>query len=318
MKIVFLDRNSIGEDVDTGMFDRYGEYAEYPSTAYGEVHGRILDAAIVIANKSRLDASTLPGTQVRLICLTATGTDNVDLAYCAANDIAVCNVKGYSTGSVVQHTFALLFTLWEKIPEYAQYTTSGEYVGDSRYGHFRIRFHEMAGRNFGILGLGAIGTQVARVAKSLGFNVFYWSSSDADRSAEYRRLPLGELLETCDVISIHSPLNSRTEGLLGIDEFRRMKRSAILINVGRGRILCEEDLARALEGGLIGGAALDVLSDEPMSPQCPFVRLLGRPDFLLTPHVAWAAVEARERCMREVCLNIDSWLEGRRRNRVGP
>ncbi|MHB1453684.1 MAG: NAD(P)-dependent oxidoreductase [Saccharofermentanales bacterium] len=316
MKIAFLDRKSIGDDVDVTIFSRYGDLTLYDFTSHEEVRARIADADIVIANKSGLGPDTLTGSKVRLICVTATGTDNVDIPYCSANGIAVCNVKGYSTESVVQHTFTLLFTLWNRVLEYSDYTASGSYIGDSRYGHFKITFHEMKGRNFGIIGLGAIGSRVAEVAKALGFNVYYWSSSDTDRNSGYQRLNLDELLETCDVISINSPLNDRTRNLLGTGEFMKMKKTALLINVGRGMIIREEDLASAIENHLIGGAALDVLVDEPMSPSSPFVRLLGRPDFYLTPHVAWAAVEARNRCLAEICLNIEAWLEGGRRSRV--
>ncbi|MHB8962896.1 MAG: NAD(P)-dependent oxidoreductase [Saccharofermentanales bacterium] len=316
MKIVFLDRNSIGEDVDVNVFARYGDLVLYDFTSLDEVRERIADADIVITNKARLNASTLSGSGVRLVCVTATGTDNVDIRYCRAEGIAVCNVKGYSTESVVQITFTLLFTLWSRVLEYSDYTSSGQYIGDSRYGHFRITFSEMNGKNFGIIGLGAIGTRVAEVAKALGFNVFYWSSSNVDRNPAYQRLSLDDLLGSCDVISINSPLNDRTRHLLGIDEFRKMKKTALLLNVGRGMILREEDLANAIEDRLIGGAALDVLAEEPMSPSSPFVRLLGRPDFFLTPHVAWAAVEARNRCISEICLNIDAWLNATIRNRV--
>jgi len=316
MRIVFLDRRSIGEDVDVNIFSRYGDLALYDFTSPDEVRERIAGADIVITNKARLNERTLSGSGVRLICVTATGTDNVDIPYCSAEGIAVCNVKGYSTESVVQITFTLLFTLWSRVLEYSEYTSSGQYIADSRYGHFRITFNEMSGKNFGIIGLGTIGTRVAEVAKSLGFNVFYWSSTDIDRNSAYQRLGLDELLGTCDVISIHSPLNERTRHLLGMDEFRKMKRTALLLNVGRGLIIREEDLAAAVENRLIGGAGLDVLAEEPMSPSSPFIRLLGRPDFFLTPHVAWAAVEARNRCMSEICLNIEAWLNDAKRNRV--
>jgi phosphoglycerate dehydrogenase-like enzyme len=316
MNIVFLDRNSIGEDIRVDRFEQYGALTIYPFTSQDEVRDRIAQADIVITNKARLNHETLSGTSVRLICVTATGTDNIDVPYCSKAGIAVCNVRGYSTESVVQHTFALLFALWNGILAYADYTASGQYIGDRDYRHFRITFREMKGKNFGIIGLGAIGSRVAEVAQSLGFQVYYWSSSDVDRDPRFVRLALEDLLKRCDVISIHSPLNEQTRYLLGRSAFCQMKNTALLINVGRGMILREEELADAIESGEIGGAALDVLTEEPMNPASPFVRLLGHPRLLLTPHVAWAAYEARNRCMEEITWNIESWLAGGLRNRV--
>ena len=317
MNLVFLDHNTIGKDIDIALFQRFGTLTEYPFTAADEVADRIAGMDAVITNKGRLDAAALKDSKVRLICLTATGYDNVDLPYCESHGIAVCNIRGYATESVVQHTFALLFSLMEHMASYEDYTKTRRYVMDKSFRHLsEWRFHEISGRNFGIVGMGAIGKRVADIASAFGCHVFYWSSTDQDRCGDYTRLDFDHLLETCDIVSIHSPLTPRTHHLFGIEQFRRMKDSALLVNVGRGDILVEEDLAVAIETGLIGGAAVDVLSKEPMEEGNPLVRVLGNPRLLVTPHIAWAAVEARERCMEEIRLNIESYLEGGLRNRV--
>lgn len=316
MKIVFLDRNTVGEDLDISAFEKYGTLTVYPFTTEEEIPQRIADADIIITNKSRLNSRTLPGSPVKLICITATGTDNVEIPYCAASGIAVCNVRGYSTESVVQHTFTLLFSLMEKLPLYHEYTASKGYLDDTSFRHLGWRFHEISGKRYGIIGMGAIGSRVADIAKTFGCDVVYWSSHNQDRSAGYQRLDFDELLATCDIISIHSPLTPQTYHLFGKEQFQKMKEGAILINVGRGDILIEEDLTAALENNWIGGAAIDVLSREPMDQQCPFLRVLGRPDFIMTPHIAWAAIEARERCMEEIGLNMESFFRGEMRNRV--
>lgn len=317
MKIVFLDHNTIGTDIDVTIFNQYGTLTVFPFTEENNVQERISDKDIVITNKGRLNADTLKNTKVKLICLTATGYDNVDLSYCEKYGIAVCNIRNYATESVVQHTFAMLFALMEHIPAYHEYTKTQRFVKDTTFRHLKAwRFHEIHDKNFGIVGMGAIGRRVAEVAAAFGCHVFYWSSTDQTRCESYPRLDFDRLLETCDIVSIHSPLTPRTHHLFGIEQFRRMKRDAVLINVGRGDILVEEDLAAAIETGLIGGAAVDVLSREPMAEDNPLIRILSDPRFLVTPHIAWASIEARERCMEEICINIESFLCGERRNRV--
>ncbi|MDD2392621.1 MAG: NAD(P)-dependent oxidoreductase [Eubacteriales bacterium] len=314
MKIVFLDRSSVGLDVDISIYEKFGTIKVYDYSEPHDIKQRIFGSDIVITNKAPMDESTLSGTSVRLICLTATGADNVDHDFCRKSGITVCNVKGYSTNSVVQHTFALLFMIWERMTEFIEHTRNGRYVGDTDYSHYAYTFREMTGKTFGVMGMGAIGSAVAKVAETFGFNVIYWSSSDMDRNTAYRRVGLEELLRTCDVISINSPLNEQTRGLLGIHEFEIMKPETVVINTGRGAIIVEEDIVQAIENGMIGGAALDVITKEPMTSDSPFTRILDRPNFILTPHVAWAAVESRQRCLDEVCLNIESWIEGRIRN----
>lgn len=316
MKIVFLDRNTVGEDIDVNVFERYGTLDIHSFTKEHEINSRVIDADIIVTNKCTLDGNTLVKSKVRLICVTATGTDNVDVGYCSSNGIAVCNIKGYSTDSVVQHTFALIFTLTEKMLQYCNYTRSGGYIDDSSFKHLKWSFGEIANKNFGIIGLGEIGRKVGEVARCFGCRVYYWSSTDADRSDSFIRTDFDTLISKCDIISIHSPLTDKTKQLFGKDEFSKMKSTAYLINVGRGGIIREEDLTCAIEDGIIGGAAIDVLVKEPMNVDSPYNRILKHPNFIMTPHIAWAAVEARRRCISEICLNIDSFLNGEYRNRV--
>lgn len=316
MELVFLDRNSVGDDIDVALYNEFGNMTIYPFTDEKDVSSRIAGKDIIITNKSKLNSVTLHNSTVRLICLSATGTDNVDVSYCSENDIAVCNVKGYSTESVVQHTFTMLFSLKENIFRFHEYTKAGRYINDTTFKHLTWQFHEISGKNFGIIGMGMIGKRIAEAASAFGCNVFYWSSKNQDRNPAYKRLGFDELLEKCDIISIHSPLTAETYRLFGKDQFNRMKNDSLLINVGRGDIVNEEDLAYAIENNIIGGAAVDVISKEPMTPDNPLARILENPRFLMTPHIAWAAVEARERCIREIYYNIESFLQGGKRNRV--
>lgn len=316
MNLVLLDRKSIGDDIDIKVFERFGKLISYDYTEEIQINKRIKEADIIITNKAKINSETLKNSRAKLICVTATGVDNIDLNYCKSENIAVCNVRGYSTESVVQHTFALLFSLWERIFDFYRHVNKGKYIEDKTYSHYEFTFSEMKDKNFGIIGLGAIGNRVAQVAKTIGFNVFYWSSSDVDRSNEYKRLNFDELIKTCDVISIHSPLTNKTKNLFGKEEFLKMKKKAVIINVARGGIINEEALVEAMQNNVIGAAGIDVLSTEPMTKSSKYINILGRSNFIITPHVAWAAVESRTRCLDEICINIDSWLEGGTRNRV--
>lgn len=316
MNIVFLDRNTIGNDIDINVFEKFGILTVYPYTSEEDVNSRIKNADIVLTNKAKLNSKTLADTKVQLICLSATGTDNVDVNYCSLNNIAVCNVKGYSTESVVQHTFASLFALMEKISKHENYTRSGEYVNDVSFKYLNWRFNEIHGKNYGIIGMGAIGQRVGDIAKAFGCNVFYWSSNNIDRCSSFTRLSLDDLLQRCDIISIHSPLTKDTFHMIGTAQFKLMKDSSIIVNMGRGDIIDEVSLVNALKSGLIGGACIDVLSKEPMSDNSPYIEILNNQNLLITPHIAWASIEARNRCISEMCTNISAYLNGDFRNRV--
>jgi glycerate dehydrogenase len=317
MHTVVLDADTLGRDLDLTVFDRFGTTTVHGYTTPDRIAERVREADFVITNKMRLGAGNLrSASHLRLICMTGTGTDGIDKVWCARNGIGVCNIRGYCTDSVVQHTFALLFTLLERTDRLWTHTRSGAYVGDTTFRHLDWTFHELSGQRFGILGMGAIGRGVAQAASAFGAEPVYWSSHDEDREGSYERLGLEELLRTSDVVSVHSPLNDRTRGLLSDKELGWMKSSAYLLNLGRGGIVDEAALARALAAGRLAGCGLDVLAMEPMAEDSPLRNVLGSDRLFVTPHVAWASIEARRRCIDEVVLNLEDFLAGGSRNRV--
>lgn len=260
MKIVFLDDNSIGTDIDLSGFESLGEVARYGSSKPEEVPERVKDADVVIINKMEINEQTI-GTaeKLKLVCVTATGTNNLDKEFLAKRNIAWRNVAGYSTECVAQHTFALLFYLLEKMPYYDNYVKSEKYVNDAMFTHFANHFHELCGMTWGIIGLGAIGRRVADLAKAFGCHVIYYSTSGNHTEDGYERVDFDTLLKTSDIVSVHAPLTEQTEHLMNAAAFEKMKNSAIFINVGRGPIVVEADLADALEQDEIAAAGLDVL-----------------------------------------------------------
>lgn len=317
MNIVLLDANTLGGDLDLTTFETLGQVTTYGFTTAEEVAHRIKTADIIITNKVILNETNLSKAQnVKLICLTATGTNNVDKTYTNARGIVVSNVVGYSTDSVAQHTFALLFYLYEKLPYYDRYVKSGAYAGDRLFTHFAEAFHELAGKTWGIMGMGHIGQKVAAIATAFGAHVQYYSTSGQNNDQPYDQKDLATLLATSDILSIHAPLNDATQGLMGYDQFKQMKPSAILLNLGRGPIVVEADLARALDEHLIAAAGLDVLTHEPINPDNPLLNIQDSKKLLITPHIAWASVEARQRVVREVYENIQSFKAGTPRNQV--
>ncbi|MDF2819800.1 MAG: D-isomer specific 2-hydroxyacid dehydrogenase NAD-binding protein [Clostridiales bacterium] len=317
MKIAILDANTLGDDLDLTVFEKYGETTTYGYTKENEVSERIKDVDIIITNKIVLNESNLKDAHnVKLICLTATGTNNVDKEYTKSRKIGVANVKGYSSESVAQHTFALLFYLFEKLSYYDNYVKSGAYTGDKMFTHFERKYSEINNKTWGIIGLGAIGKRVASIASAFNCNVVYYSTSGRNNNSEYERLNLEELLRTSDIISIHAPLDESTTNLIGYNELSKMKKSAIIINVGRGKIINEADLARALSEDLIAGAGIDVLEYEPINEGNPLLEIKDSTKLLITPHIAWASVEARNRLIEEVCQNIEAYIEGKERNIV--
>lgn len=299
MKIVFLDVKTIGEDIDLSGYGRFGEVVTYDFSAPEEVPERVRDADVLILNKVPVNERTI-GTakQLQLICVTATGTDILDKEYLSERKIAWRNVAGYSTESVAQHTFALLFYLVEKLRYYDDYVKEERYLGDTLFTHFDNVFHEIDKRTWGIIGLGAIGSRVADIAGLFGCRVIYYSTSGNHDREGYERVSFDTLLAESDYISVHAPLNDRTRGLLNKEAFAKMKRNAIFLNLGRGPIVVEEDLAWALEQGEIAGAGLDVLCEEPMSHQNPLRRIKDSSRLIITPHIAWASLEARTRLMK--------------------
>ena len=303
MKIVFPDAKTIGEDIDLSGFDELGEVVKYGFSTAEEARERSKDADVLVLNKVQVNEQTIGAAKhLKLVCVTATGTNNLDKEYLAKQGIEWRNVAGYSTESVAQHTFAMLFYLLEKLPYYDNYVKSEKYVNDVSFTHFAKAFHELSGKTYGIIGLGNIGRRVADIAKAFGCHVIYYSTSGRNSQPGYERVSFDELLERSDIVSIHAPLDENTLGLMNQKAFAKMKSSAILLNVGRGPIINEADLAEALNNRMIAAAGLDVLSVEPMQPENPLRGIKDSERLLITPHIAWAGVEARMRLM-DIILN---------------
>lgn len=317
MKIVILDANTLGNGVDLTVFEEFGEVYIYGFTPEEKVIDRIKDVDIIITNKVILNESNLKyADKIKLICLTATGTNNVDKDYTKKNNIKVTNVVGYSTENVAQHTFSLLFYLLEKLAYYDEYVKKGRYINDSAFKHFEVQYHELYNKTWGIIGLGAIGKRVASIAEAFGCNVIYNSTSGKNFNKEYQHYYLDELLCKSDIISIHAPYNQQTDNLITYKEFQLMKKTAILLNLGRGKIINENDLANALEKEEIMAAGIDVLEHEPMKADNPLLKIKDSTKLIITPHIAWAGIETRNRCLEEVKKNIKAFLQGIDRNLV--
>jgi glycerate dehydrogenase len=310
MKIVFLDAKTIGEDIDLSGFDRLGEVVKYPFSTTEEARERTRDADVLVLNKVEVNEQSIGAAKnLKLVCVTATGTNNLDKDYLAKRGIAWRNVAGYSTETVAQHTFAMLFYLLEKLRYYDDYVKSEKYVGDTTFTHFANVFHEINGMTWGIIGLGAIGRRVADIAKLFGCRVIYYSTSGKNTQPGYERVSFEELLAQSDIVSVHAPLDENTRGLMNRDAFAQMKKSAIFLNLGRGPIVVEQDLADALDAGLIAAAGLDVLSVEPMQPENPLRRIKDSERLFITPHIAWASVEARTRLMEIILQQIRDFFQ---------
>ncbi len=317
MKIVILDAMTLGRDIDLKQFEQIGEVDCYDTSTVEEAKVRLAGADIAIVNKVLMTEETLADAgNLKMIALTATGYNNVDLEYVKKRGIRVANVGGYSTESVVQHTFALMFYVMEKLSYYDSYVKSGEYAKSPVFTHFDKIFMELSGKTWGIIGLGEIGRGVAKVAQAFGCRVIYYSTSGKNNNADYEKVTFDEILAQSDILSIHAPLNAATKNLMNYDAFKKMKKTAILVNVGRGPIINEEDLKRALEEELIGGAGLDVVCKEPIAAENPLNEVKDSSRLIITPHIAWATFEARSRLMKEVYRNIQSFLAGEERNVV--
>lgn len=317
MKLVVLERNSVGTDVDVSCFERFGEVEYYPNTVAENTAKRIKDADIIISNKAPMNESTLKDApNVKLICLFATGFDCVDLAYCKSRGIKVANVVNYSTAAVVQHTILLALALEEKLAFYDDYVKSGAYAAQDRFSNFDRTFGELDGKTWGIVGMGNIGRRVAKVAQALGCNVIFYSASGKSSCTEYERVEFEELLAQSDILSLHCPLSDRTKGLINREAFSKMKQTAILVNVARGPVVDTQALYEALTTGQIAAAGLDVLEQEPIAKDDPLGSITDSTKLIITPHMAWASKEARERLVGEVMENIRAFLNGEERNIV--
>lgn len=317
MRIVILERNSVGTDVSVDSISKYGEITVYRNTTAEDVAERVKEADIIIANKAPLNETTLKNAQkVKLICEFATGYDNVDLAYCKSRGIKVANVVNYSTDAVAQHTFALCLYILEKLHHYDAYVKSGEYASQDRFSNFDIPYTELAGKTWGIIGMGNIGRKVAEIAKAFGCHVIFYSVTGKSSCTEYEQVDFDTLLRESDVLSLHCPLSDITRNLINLDALKKMKKTAILINVARGPVVNDEDLYTALMENYILGAGLDVTGTEPMKDSNPLSKIKDSNRLIITPHMAWASIEARERCVSETCKNIEAFLKGENRNIV--
>ena len=309
MRIVLLDTLTFG-DADLSAFDAFGEVTAYETTAPEETLERIKNAGVIVTNKVVIDDAMMAQCpDLRLICIAATGMNNVDLSAAEKRGVSVKNVAGYSTDSVVQHTFTMLFYLMGHARYYDDYVKSGGWQQSPVFTHIERSFSEVKGKTWGIIGMGEIGRNVARVARAFGAEVIYYSTSGQNHNTLYHRVELGALLEHSDVVSIHAPLNDATRGLIGLSELMRMRSGAVLLNLGRGGIVDEAALARVLDARELY-AGLDVLESEPMCTPHPLMVLKHPERLYVTPHIAWTSVEARRTLIAKVCENIRHFIDG--------
>jgi glycerate dehydrogenase len=317
MHSVFLDYATVSFDGDLdphSLLDALPGLELRHHTPQDEVAARIADAEVVLVNKLRISREAIEAaTSLRLVALAATGTNNVDLVAAAERGVAVCNLHDYCTASVVQHVFGVLLALTHRLREYDALVRTGAWQRGGQFCLLDFPIRELAGRNLGILGYGTLGKGVAQVARAFGMQVLIANRPGATREAG--RVDLHELLPRVDVLSLHCPLSAATQGVIGAPELALMKRDAVLVNTARGALVDSAALADALRGGRLGGAAIDVLPQEPPVDGNPL--LAGDiPNLVVTPHIAWAAREARQRCVDEMAANVRAFSSGERRNRV--
>ena len=314
MKITVLDAATLGEDISLERFCEIGDTTIYQMTPQECVQERVKDCDVIIVNKVKLNESNLEkAANLKLICITATGYDNVDVAYCKSKNIAVCNVKGYSTDSVSQVTVATVLSLYNYLPVYDKFVKDGSYTASGVQNCLTPVYHEIAGKTWGIVGLGNIGMQVAKVAKALECNVIAYKRNKID---EIKGVSLSELMSTSDIITIHLPLSDSTKNIIDKDMISLMKPTAVIVNAARGAVWDEHCIAEAILEGKIGAMGCDVYSIEPMELDHPFMKLIDKDNVCLLPHMAWGSFEARNRCLDEITLKIKSFFDGKIRNRV--
>ena len=314
MKIAILDAKTLGADLSLEPVQKLGKCTVYDGTEPSQVAERIQDAEVVIVNKVKLHGGVLKdATSLKLICLAATGYDNVDLDYCREHNIAVCNVVGYSSHSVSQVTAAMVLALSVHLKPYAEYVASGAYTQSGVANKLTPVYHELYGKTWGIIGYGSIGKEVGTVAKTLGCRVLVHKRTPSD---DCTCVTLEELCRESDVISIHTPLSDSTRGMIGKEQIELMKENVILGNTARGAVTDEEAVCEAVLEGRIGAFGTDVYAVEPFDEKHPFCKIQNRPNVCLTPHMAWGAYESRCRCLFEIVENIKAFYAGGHRNRV--
>ena len=306
MKIVFLDAATMG-DVSFSPISALGDLECFQTSDREEALRRVKDAEVLIINKIKVDKELVDAApKLRLICEAATGVNNIDLEYAASKGIPVRNAVGYSTDSVVQMTFMMILSLVGRCRYFDDFVKSGEYSRSGLFTDVSKMFFELKGKRLGIIGLGNIGSRVARVGEAFGMEVSYFSTSGTSHSREYPSISLDELMSASDIVSIHAPYNERTAGLVGEAELGKMKPSAYIINMGRGGIIDESALAKAIDEGRIAGAGVDVFTSEPLPADNPLMKVRNRDRLVLTPHIGWASIEARERLVSMIADNISA------------
>ncbi len=314
MLITVLDADTLGSDVDLSRLSAVGTPRVYGNTSPDQIADRIKDTDVVIINKIKLNKDNLSGAKnLKLICVAATGYDNIDTAYCKENGIQVSNVVGYSTHSVAQTTVATVLDLATHIRYFNSYVVSGEYTASGVANKVSPVYYELRGKTWGIVGLGNIGREVAEIAKAFGCKILVNKRTPI---SEFECVSIEELCRRCDIISIHTPLTAETRGLIGAPELSVMKKNVILYNAARGAVTDEEAVAKAIENGDIGAFGCDVYSIEPFPKEHPMYRIKDRENVLLTPHMAWASYEARNLCLDEMIENIRAFSAGEKRNSV--
>ena len=314
MKITVLDANTLGNDIDVSRISSVGDLTVYDFTERNQVSERIKDSDIVVLNKIKLNEENLSGAKkLKLICVTATGYDNIDTAYCKSRGIQVSNIVGYSTNSVAQVTVATVLELATHIREFNRYVTSGEYTKNGIANKVTPAFCELSGKTWGIIGLGNIGKKVAAVAEAFGCKVLAFKQTP---DKNYNCTDLDTLCKNSDIISIHTPLTEKTRALIGERELSMMKRSVILYNAARGAVTDETAVAEAVLEAKIGAFGCDVYSIEPYPAEHPMSHIASLPNVCLTPHMAWASYEARNLCIEEVIKNIIAFKNGEKRNAI--
>lgn len=307
MKIVILDRATLGFDVDMNIFDTLGEVISYDITNSSETKDRVKDADIVITNKVLITSEIMDASNLKLICISATGTNNVDLEHAKKKNIEVKNVAGYSSSSVVQLAFSMIFHFVQKLDYYKKYVDEQNWQKSSIFTHIDKPFFELDGKRVGIIGLGDIGSNLAKKAQSFDCEVVYYSTSGKNSNSNYKRVDLDELLRTSDIISIHCPLNENTKNLLKYENMKNIKNGGILLNLGRGGIINEDDLAKIIDEKEIY-CGIDVVSVEPILENNPLLKVKNKNQLLLTPHIGWASIEARNRLVSMVANNIKEFI----------
>lgn len=304
MKIVFLDAATMG-DVSFEPFERLGEFVSYPTSTPEQARERVADADVVMINKVLVNKELIDAAPaLKLVCVAATGVNNIDVEYAASKGIPVRNVAGYSTDSVAQSTFMHILSLSGGAPYFDESVKSGSYSRSGMFTDPNWNWTELAGKTIGIIGMGNIGRKVAAIAQAFGMEVCYYSTSGTAHCKDYPCLTLEELLKVSDIVSVHAPLNERTLNLLGAREFAMMKPTAYVVNAGRGAIIVEKDLADAVDNGVIAGAGIDVFVQEPIPEDHPYLKMKHPERMRLAPHVAWASVEARKRLVAMMADNV--------------